>query len=45
MNYLVGSLVSVVRILQQQSGGLGVVLLGGNVQRREMNLSTGVVLE
>lgn len=42
---LAGSLVDVVRILQQQSSCLRVVFLSGDVQRWKMDLSTGVVFQ
>ena len=44
-SYLVASLVDVVRILQQQWRGFCVVLLGSDVERRKMDLSTGVVFQ
>lgn len=37
--------VGVVVALQQQRGGLGVVLAGGDVQRRQADLPLGVVLQ
>lgn len=40
-----GGDVGVVIVLQQQRCGFDVVFLGGDVQRREMYLSTGVVLQ
>jgi len=42
---LARGLVDVVSVLQEQSGCLGVVLLGRDVQRWKMDLSTGVVFQ